>query len=226
MRETTRSYGGLVTAPHHLGAQAGVQILREGGNAIEAMIAAASTIAVAYPHMNGLGGDGFWLIGRRGGPMTGIQACGGAAHLASRDWYRERDCEAIPTRGPLSALTVAGTVSGWDLALRISRERFGGRLPLSRLLESAVHHAREGVAVTDTLHQNSRAKLPELEAVPGFGETFLEGGRPRRLGSRLAQPRLAKTLEQLVAAGLGDFYRGILRGALLMTWKPPALRCA
>src|SRR3546814_3752285 len=184
----TRSYGGMVTAPHHLAAQAGVQILREGVNAIEAMIAAAATIAVAYPHMNGLGGDGFWLIGRRGGPVMGIQACGGAARLASRDWYRERDCEAIPKRGPLSALTVAGTVSGWDLALRISRERFGGRLPLSRLLEDAAHHAREGVAVTGTLHQTSRAKLPELAAVPGVGEIFLEGGRPTRLARRPLHP--------------------------------------
>lgn len=214
MRETTRSYGGMVTAPHHLAAQAGIEVLRDGGNAIEAMVAAASTIAVAYPHMNGLGGDGFWLIGRRGGSVTGVQACGSAARLASVAWYRERGCHAIPTRGPLAALTVAGTVSGWDLALRIGRERFGGRLPLSRLLDNAVHHAREGVPVTRTLHRNSVAKLPELKGVPGFAETFLEDGRPRTVGNRFVQPRLADTLEQLVAAGLDDFYRGDLTRCL------------
>ncbi|MEQ9609502.1 MAG: gamma-glutamyltransferase, partial [Kiloniellaceae bacterium] len=66
MLQTVRSYGGMVTAPHHLAAEAGLEVLRDGGNAVEAMIAAAATIAVVYPHMNGLGGDGFWLIGRRG----------------------------------------------------------------------------------------------------------------------------------------------------------------
>lgn len=72
MLQTKRSYQGMVTAPHHLAAQAGLSVLSDGGNAIEAMIAAASTIAVVYPHMNGLGGDGFWLIGRAGSPPMGI----------------------------------------------------------------------------------------------------------------------------------------------------------
>jgi len=214
MLQTTRSYGGMVTAPHHLAAQAGLEVLRDGGNAIEAMLAAASTIAVVYPHMNGLGGDGFWLIGRRGGPVTGIQACGRAAKLASRDWYREQGCAAIPSRGPLAALTVAGTVDGWNLAQRLSRERFGGRLPLPRLLESAIRHAREGVAVSGTLQANSLAKLAELASVPGFAETYLDGGEPKALASRLLQPRVADTLDHLASAGLDDFYRGELAHGL------------
>ena len=61
MLRTTRSYGGMVTAPHHLASQAGLEVLCDGGNALEAMVAAAAAIAVVYPHMNGLGGDGFWL---------------------------------------------------------------------------------------------------------------------------------------------------------------------
>ena len=77
---------------------------------IEAMIAAAAAIAVVYPHMNGLGGDSFWLIGKPGSAPIGIQACGRSAMTANRNWYRERGCAAIPGRGPLSALTVAGTV--------------------------------------------------------------------------------------------------------------------
>ncbi|GAB4227660.1 MAG: oxamate amidohydrolase [Kiloniellaceae bacterium] len=214
MLQTTRSYAGMVTAPHHLAAEAGLEVLRDGGNAIEAMIAAAATIAVIYPHMNGLGGDGFWLIARRGGPVTGIQACGGAAGLATRDWYRAQGHDAIPSRGPLAALTVAGTVDGWGLAQRLSAERFGGRLPLARLLESAIRHARDGVAVTGTLAANSKAKLPELAEVPGFAETYLNAGRPRDPGSRLLQPRVAATLEHLVSAGLDDFYRGDLARSL------------
>ncbi|MGD1880193.1 MAG: gamma-glutamyltransferase family protein [Kiloniellaceae bacterium] len=214
MLQTTRSYGGMVTAPHHLAAEAGLEVLRDGGNAVEAMIAAASTIAVVYPHMNGLGGDGFWLIGRRGVPVTGIRACGGAAALASRDWYGAQGLQAIPSRGPLAALTVAGTVDGWNLAQRLSGERFGGRLPLARLMESAIAHARDGVAVTGTLAANSAANLPELADVPGFAQTYLENGQPKEIGSRLIQPRVADVLNHLVAAGLDDFYRGDLARSL------------
>ncbi|PPD05774.1 MAG: gamma-glutamyltransferase, partial [Methylocystis sp.] len=142
--ETTRATRGMVVAPHHLAADAGLSVLREGGNAIEAMVAAASTIAVVYPHMNGLGGDNFWLVSEGGKAPVGIDACGAAAGCATREFYAGHGCAAaIPSRGPLAALTVAGAVSGWQSALEMSA-RWGGRLPLSRLLADAVHHAREG----------------------------------------------------------------------------------
>lgn len=210
MLETKRSYAGMVVAPHHLASEAGVAILREGGNAIEAMIAAASALAVAYPHMNGLGGDGFWLIGRPGSPPIGIRACGRAALGVDRNWFRERGVQVIPGRGPLAAITVAGTVSGWAKAQDISRSRFGGRLSVSELLQEAIRYAREGVPVPRTLHNNATAKLQELRDVPGFAETYLFDGEPPPVGSRLRQPRLADTLDQLARAGLGDFYDGDL----------------
>lgn len=208
MLQTKRSYRGMVTAPHHLAAQAGLSVLSDGGNAIEAMIAAASTIAVIYPHMNGLGGDGFWLIGRPGSRPIGIQACGRAAKAVDRNWYRERGHAAIPTRGPLAALTVAGTIDGWAKAQEVSRRRYGGRLPMSRLLHDSIRYAWEGVPVPHTLHHNIGAKRPELEAVPGFAEAYLPGGVPLAVGSKLRQPRVADTLTQLSQAGLSDFYRG------------------
>ena len=214
MLHTTRSYGGMVTAPHHLAAQAGLDVLRDGGNAIEAMIAAASTIAVVYPHMNGLGGDGFWLIGRKGEGVDGVQACGRSATLASRAWYTGQAFEAIPSRGPLSALTVAGAVSGWAAAHELSRSRHAGRLPVSRLLADAIRHARDGVAVTRTLHENAGAKLGELAEVPGFADVYLDGGKPLAIGARLRQERVARTLERLAEAGLDDFYRGDLARSL------------
>ena len=210
MLHTTRAYAGMVTAPHHLAAQAGIDVMRDGGNAVEAMIAAASTIAVVYPHMNGLGGDGFWLIGRRGEGVTGIQACGRSAALASRDWYHERGFETIPSRGPLSALTVAGAVSGWQAAYEHSRARHGGRLPLARLLEDATRHAREGIAVTRTLHENATTKLGELHGVPGFADVYLRNRSPLPIAARLVQDRVAATLTRLAEAGLEDFYRGDL----------------
>ena len=82
MLNTPRATRGMVVAPHHLAAQAGLGVLREGGNAIESMVAAASTIAVVYPHMNALGGDNFWLIDAGDGVPIGIDACGAAAAKA------------------------------------------------------------------------------------------------------------------------------------------------
>ena len=210
MLQTKRSYSGMVTAPHHLAAQAGLAVLSEGGNAVEAMIASAATIAVVYPHMSGLGGDSFWLVGRAGSAPVGIQACGRSAKAASRAWYREHGCSTIPSRGPLAALTAAGTVDGWQKAYELSRDRHGGRMPLSRLLEPAIGYAADGVAVTQTLHDNSTKKRAELQDVPGFAEVYLPQGGPLAVGTRLQQPRVADTLRQLARAGLSDFYRGDL----------------
>ena len=109
MLETARSLRGMVVAPHRLAAQAGLRVLQDGGNAVEAMVAAASAVAVVYPHMNGLGGDCFWLIHDGGdGPPVAIDACGAAAAAADIGFYRSRGLAAIPSRGPLAALTVAG----------------------------------------------------------------------------------------------------------------------
>ncbi len=213
MRETAMAYGGMVVAPHHLASQAGLRVLREGGNAIEAMVAAAATIAVVYPHMNALGGDNFWLIAGPGLPVHAIDACGAAAGQATHDHYRSRGHEQIPPRGPLAALTVAGAVSGWEMALRLSAT-LGGRLPLARLLEDAIHHAENGVAVTRNLADVLARERNVLAGVPGFAPVFLPAGQPLTLASRLQQPRLARTLRQLANAGLDDFYRGALARAI------------
>ena len=210
MLQTARSYGGMVTAPHHLAAQAGLRVLNDGGNAIEAMIAAAAAITVVYPHMNALGGDNFWLFAEPGQGPVGIDACGAAAGLADIGFYKAQDHDVIPSRGPLAALTVAGAVSGWSAAFEHSRNVWDGRLPLSRLLEDAIYHAENGVAVTETLARNTATKRDQLADVPGFAETFLNGGEPYGEGERLILERLAATLDQLAHDGLHDFYRGDL----------------
>jgi len=110
MLNTPRARRGMVTTPHNLASEAGLRVLREGGKAIEAVVAAAATLAVVYPHMTGIGGDGFWLIAVPDGPPVAIDACGAAARGATRELYAGRD--AIPWRGPLAAITVAGTLSG------------------------------------------------------------------------------------------------------------------
>src|SRR5262249_10758722 len=126
MLHSLKSRRGMIVAPNHLAAQAGLAILREGGNAVEAMVAAAAAIAVAYPHMNSVGGDGFWLIAEPGKAPVGIDACGGAATAATRELYAQHGFGEIPARGPLAALTVAGTVSGWAQALDVAL-RWRGR---------------------------------------------------------------------------------------------------
>src|SRR4051812_29991086 len=133
MTNPIRGSRGMAVAPHALAAQSALAVLREGGNAIEAMVAAAATIAVVYPHMNSIGGDGFWLVHVPGEPMRAIDACGAAAAQASLDFYSERGLSSIPFRGGAAANTVAGTLSGWELALQLSRERLRGRMPLDRL---------------------------------------------------------------------------------------------
>jgi oxamate amidohydrolase len=210
MLQTSKSYRGMVTAPHHLASRAGLRVLEDGGNAIEAMVAAASTIAAVYPHMNGLGGDNFWLIHTPREKVVGIDACGGAAIKATAGFYRDQGYSQIPSRGPLAALTVGGTVSGWQSALDFSTEQWGGRLSPARLFEDAVHYARDGTAVTSTLANNIAGKVGEMDGSPGFHETFLIDGKIPTVGQRFTQPRLATTLERLGSEGLDSFYRGDL----------------
>ena len=205
MLNTPRGTQGMVVAPHHLAAQAGLAVLREGGNAVEAMVAAASTVAVVYPHMNSIGGDNFWLIAEPAKAPVAIMACGGAGERATADFYRGHS--SIPPRGPLAANTVAGAISGWDAALAVSK-RWGGRLPLSRILADAISYGRHGAPVTVSQHKNTTAKLPELKDVPGYAGQFLVNGQPPAVASLFRQPRLAATLERLARAGLDDFYRG------------------
>jgi gamma-glutamyltranspeptidase/glutathione hydrolase len=211
MLKTVYSTRGMFVAPHHQAAQAGRDVLKDGGNAVEAMVAAAASIATVYPHMNSIGGDGFWLIHEPGKKPVAIDACGHAAMAASTEFYRGH--AQIPDRGPLAALTSAGTVSGWQQALQIS-SGWNKALPLSRLLAPAIEQARHGMIVTESLAELAAEKSPQMTDAPGFIDTFAPGGQPLALGSLMKQPALAATFEQLARAGLDDFYRGELGKAM------------
>ncbi|HET9664298.1 MAG TPA: gamma-glutamyltransferase family protein [Burkholderiales bacterium] len=209
MINSIRGTRGMAVAPHSVAAQSALNVLREGGNALEAAIAATATIAVVYPHMNGIGGDSFWLVHAPGRRPRGIEACGAAAAAASREWYAARGItEAIPFRGGVAANTVAGTISGWEMAFGLSR-KWGGRLPIKRLLADAVYYAEHGVAVTRSQADATAIKRSELEAQPGYAAAFLPGGKAPAEGSIFKQPRLAETLRRL-SRGLAGFYRGRL----------------
>jgi len=205
MLHTVRSHRGMVVSPHHLASQAGLDVLKDGGDAIEATVAVAACLAVVYPHMTGIGGDGFWLIAEPDGRTHAIDASGRAAARADLDVYR--GLSEIPRRGPLAANTVAGTISGWAAALESSTQR----LSLERLLRDATHYAEAGCAVTRDGASTAAAKGAELRGLPGAYATIFEPeGRPLEEGQRLRQPALAETLRQLAAEGLATFYDGPL----------------
>jgi oxamate amidohydrolase len=198
---------GVVAAPHHAAAEAGRTILAEGGNAIEAMVAMAAAIAAVYPHMNHIGGDGFWLIRERNGRVRALMGAGRAGAKASIDFYRDQGHDEIPPRGPLAALTAPGAVAGWILALEFAKS-LGGRLPLRTLLDAAIRYAGAGTAVTRSQARLTAEKFLELKDVPGFAATFLAAGKPPEAGTLCRQRALAATLDHLARAGLTDFYRG------------------
>ncbi|MDG4866582.1 gamma-glutamyltransferase family protein [Guyparkeria sp. 1SP6A2] len=208
MINTPRARRGMVVAPHSLASEAGLAVLRDGGNAIEAAVATASTLAVVYPHMTGIGGDAFWLVKPADGAVRYIAGCGAAG--VDRDAYAGRGMEAIPTRGPDAALTVAGAVSSWEAALDVSARDWSGQMPLARLLEDAIEYADSGYPITASQAAVTAARRDELSPVPGFAETFLDAGVHRPAGAIETQPRLATTLRRLVDDGLDGFYRGEL----------------
>ncbi|BFM50503.1 gamma-glutamyltransferase [Marinomonas sp. THO17] len=198
------------TAPHFKAAQAGQNILQQGGTAIEAMVAAAATIAVVYPHMNGLGGDGFWLISEPGKEPIAIDAAGVSAQLATRDFYQGE--HVIPSRGGKAALTMAGAVAGWQEALTMSAN-WQASLPLEALLADAIHWAKAGSEVTESYVAAGNKTHADLSPFADFA-AFLKQGEKYEVGDLLCMPKLAETLETLAAKGLSDFYQGEIAASL------------
>lgn len=201
-----------MVAPHHLAAEAGLAVLREGGNAAEASVAVAAALAVVYPHMNGIGGDSFWLLRDSEGKMTGIAACGRTGAGVSPDMYRANGLTEIPPRGPLAANTVAGTIGGWQAVLAAAR-RWGGRMPVPRILEAAIDHAARGCPMAEGLAGMLNTYGPGLASEPGFADAFPADGTARA-GASFVQPALAESLRLLAADGLDSFYRGDLAQAI------------
>lgn len=207
MLHSALGFRGSFSAPHRAAALAGRDVLEAGGTAIEAMVAAAAVIAVVYPHMNGIGGDGFWLIRKKGERPIGISACGRAAALASPDWYAAKGITgSLPSRGGAAALTVPGTLKGWEKALGMVADRMV--MPLGDLVGPAIAHARDGFPVSGNQARCMAEKGAALVDVPGFAEVFLDAAKLPPAGFRLRQPALANTLEAIARDGIDTFYHG------------------
>ena len=189
----------------YLASGAGSHALRRGGSAVDAAIAANAVLCVVYPHMAGLGGDGFWLIGEATGRVHGINASGPTTRLATRDYYRPRSKNGeIPPRGPLSALTVPGAIDGW----RIAHERFG-RLDWREFFEDSIVYARDGAPASRSLVQWTAKATDVLMERPATAAIFLPGGRVPLVGQRLVEADLARSLVEIAAKGSrAAFYEG------------------
>jgi gamma-glutamyltranspeptidase/glutathione hydrolase len=206
-RPTTLATGGMVASPHHLASQAGLRLLREGGNAVDAAVAASAALAVVYPHNTGLGGDLFALVyDARSDRVYGLNASGRAAAAATIDFYRRQGAAAVPSRGPLAALTVPGAVDGWGALLG----RFG-RTELGQALRPALEYAERGAPVAARLAEWFERDRQALAAYPSTAAAFLDRQqRPPRVGELLALPGLARALRALSDGGPEVFYRGAL----------------
>ena len=200
-RPDVRGTRGAVSAGHPLAAQAGLQVLKEGGSAVDAVVAMAGVLAVVRPHMNGVGGDAFGIfLDGESGEVTALNGSGRSGALATPDFFRSRGLDAIPQTGAL-AVSVPGAVAAWVDA----HERFG-RLPMTRLLEPAIHYARDGFPVSTRLGQDFEA---QGRALNGAGRAlYLPGGSAPPVGSLLKNPALSRTLEGIAHHGKSAYYEG------------------
>ena len=204
-RPVTMAPNGVVTSPHALASQAGVDALRAGGSAVDAAIAASAALSVLYPHMTGVGGDAFWLIyDAKQNAVRYLDGGGRAAASASIEWFRERGHSEVPFRGILPAtLTTPGAVSSW-----VEAHATYGRLPLKRNLETAIGYARDGFPVTERLAGWIDAVATDLKPHAETMAIFMPEGRVPRAGSKLTNPNLARTLEAIAANGRAGLYEG------------------
>ncbi len=200
---------GAVTAGHPLAAQAGLEILKAGGNAVDAAVAMASVLAVVRPHMNGLGGDTFMLVySARDSTVYGLNGSGKAGSRADAAALRRRGLTRMPVRG-LEAVSVPGTVSAWAAAA----QRFGTR-PLGALLDPAIRLAFAGFPVSPTLHDDLQASEALLRRDSGLAAVYLPNNRAPEVGTMLIQQQLGASLRQVADSNGEAYYRGELAATL------------
>jgi gamma-glutamyltranspeptidase/glutathione hydrolase len=195
--------GGMVATSQPLAAEIGVEILRAGGNAVDAALAANVALGLVEPMSCGLGGDLFALVGSAAeGRLVGLNGSGRAPQNMTLGLFRERGLDRIPIRGPLT-WTVPGCVDGWATL----HERFG-RLPWRELFQPTIEAARVGFHVTPMIARAWAEDADLLAKDAGSAQTFLVGGRAPRVGEAFRNADLADVLSTLARDGADAFYRG------------------
>jgi gamma-glutamyltranspeptidase/glutathione hydrolase len=200
----------LVSTSHPLAAQAGLQMLRQGGNAVDAAVAAAAAMTIVEPVSNGLGSDAFALVWDGQG-LQGLNASGRAPQAWTPDYFTRKYGAGAPNppkRG-LDAVTVPGAVSAWAAL----SERFG-KLPFADLMAPAIDIAERGYLVTPVVQQKWAAPVAELQGQPGFAQAFLPFGRAPEVGELFRFPAAAHGLRAIAATKGEAFYGGEIAQAL------------
>ena len=201
---------GVIATPHRLASEAGAQVLRDGGNAVDAAIAADAVLCVVYPHMTSVGGDLMAIVwAANASKPVGIIGAGRSGELATIDAVRARGHETMPERGVLS-VTVPGTVEAWGRLL----ERFG-TLGLAAVLEPATALAADGYIITDHLADALKEGAELLGKEPAAQELY----PPMEGGMLLRNPDLASVLRDVGRNGIGGFYRGEVAAAIAAAIK-------
>ncbi len=192
----------MVVSPHYLASTAGARMLERGGNAFDAAVAVSACLAVVYPHMTGLGGDSFWLTYQTGeGKVRAYNGSGRSGYLAMPEAYAGLD--AIPVRGPKSAITVPGMADSWAAV----HSKYG-RLSFAEVLEPAIAYAEEGFPLSADQYENTVLCHELLRRYDTTKSVYLPGGHIPQAGDRFIQANLARTLKQLAAGGRDAFYKG------------------
>jgi len=193
----------MCATSHPAASLAAIEVLREGGNAVDAAIATAAVLAVVEPHMTGIGGDCFAIIAKPNArKLVALNASGRAPKGATAAWLAGAGLDRI---GPNTAhaVTVPGAIDGWARLLEDH-----GTLPLARLLEPAIALAQEGFVVTPRVASDWARNAAKLAGNAGARKHLLKGGRPPKEGEVMRFPALAATLGRIAKHGRDGFYRG------------------
>ncbi len=200
-----RADSGMVVSAHVLAGEVGAEILREGGNAVDAAVATGLALAVVYPRAGNIGGGGFMVLRLPDGRATTVDFRERAPAAATAGMWLDSAGEYDRALHHMSyrAVGVPGTVAGFAYVHGLY-----GRLPWARLVEPAIRLARDGFEVTPGLARSLAAVLPEMAKYPASMAAYSNGGRPYEPGQVLRQPELARTLERIREHGAAGFYRG------------------
>ena len=205
MRPDVSGNVAAVSSDHPLATAAGAEVLKRGGNAIDAAVTMAAVLNVVRPHMNGVGGDMFMLYREaKTGKVHALNGSGGAGSKATPAFFAGKNMTEIPGSG-ITSVSVPGAVRGWADALA----RFG-TITFSQALQPAIGYAEQGFVVSNRLSSDIGEALRKVSADPELGRTFLVDGAAPKPGSLLKQPDLARSLALLAARGPDAFYKGEL----------------
>jgi gamma-glutamyltranspeptidase/glutathione hydrolase len=194
---------GMVATSQPLAAQAGLRILQQGGNAVDAAVATAAVLAVVEPMMTGLGGDMFAMVYTAKGELAGINGSGFSPAAANIEFFRQRKLEQIPIRGPF-AVSVPGAVDGWATLL----EKYG-TMSFAQVLAPAIDYAENGFPVSEIIASDWSS--PANEALfddKEFARAYYQNGKPPALGEVFVNKPLAETLRKIASGGRDAFYKG------------------